>query len=731
MGKIEKMEARTAQGLSRRGFLKASGGVGVGLALGWHLGVLPGAAQAATTAEPAMVNPFVIIAPDGSVTVLSKHLDMGQGTASGLATLVAEEMGAAWAQMRLDFAPADSTKYNNLFFGTLQGTGGSTAMANSWEQYRKAGAAARMMLASAAAKEWGVPVGEVTVADGKISHASGKSAGFGDFAAKAAAEPVPTEIALKDAKDFVYIGKHFPRLDTPAKSGPNQLYTLDFVREGMLVAAVKRSPRFGGKLKSFDATEAKKVPGVREVLQLPSGVAVVAEKTWQAFKAREALVVEWDDSAAEMRSSDALFASFRDAAGKPGLPARKDGDAQGAMAKAVKVIEAEYEFPYLAHAPMEPHDVAIQHKDGKVDVWTGSQFQTVDQSLTASILGVDPANVNIHTLWAGGSFGRRAIYDSHIVAEAAQLAKAWGKPDVLKIMWSREDDIQGGYYRPMMYHKVKVGLGADGNPLAWQHHIVGQSIMSGTILEGMMKDGIDPTSVEGVTTTPYTVPNISVEVTNMKTGVPVLWWRSVGHTHTAYVMETMMDDLAREAGRDPLEYRLGLLKDHPRHAAVLKLAAEKAGYGKTLPDGHFHGLAVHESFNTYVAQVAEIAMDSRGGFTVVKVTCAVDCGTAINPDNVKAQMEGAIGYGLGHALRNEITLTDGVVDQANFDTYEPLRMSEMPEVEVHIVPSALPPTGAGEPGTPPIGPAVSNAVFTATGQRLRKLPMLPGLSGRA
>lgn len=726
----DNMTAPSMRGLSRRGFLKAAGGTGMGLALGWTFGAsLPGRAEAA--AGPAMFNPFVIVAPDGAVTVLSKHLDKGQGTATGLATLVAEELGASWAQMRADFAPADATKYNNLFFGPFQGTGGSTAMSNSWEQYRKAGAAARMMLVSAAAADWGVPAGEITVVDGVIAHKSGKSAGFGDFAEKAAAMPVPADVPLKDPKDFVYIGKRFPRLDVKDKSEGAPIFTLDFVREGMLVAAVKRSPRFGGKVKSFDATEAKKVPGVVDVVQLPSGVAVVAHRTWQAFRAREALTVEWDDSAAEMRGTDALLQEYQALADQPGLPARKEGDAEAALASAAKVIEAEYHFPYLAHAPMEPHDVAIQVKDGKVDIWTGAQFPTVDHAVSSAILGIDQSNIQIHTLWAGGSFGRRAIYDSHIVAEAAELAKAWGKPDVLKIMWSREDDIQGGYYRPLMLHKVKAGLDKDGNLVGWTHRIVGQSIMTGTMFEAMMKDGIDPTSVEGVSDTPYSVPNMSVELTSTKVGIPVLWWRSVGHTHTAYVMETMMDDLAREAGRDPLEFRLSMLKNHPGHAEVLTLAAEKAGYGKPLPEGHFHGIAVHESFSTLVAQVAEIAMDGRGGFKVVKVTCAVDCGIAINPDNVKAQMEGAIGYGLGHALRNEITLTDGVVDQANFDTYEPLRLSEMPVVDVHILPSANPPTGAGEPGTPPIAPAVANAVFNATGQRLRKLPMLKELSGGA
>ncbi|MEM8690054.1 MAG: xanthine dehydrogenase family protein molybdopterin-binding subunit [Pseudomonadota bacterium] len=705
---------------SRRSFLIAAGGITAGLMIGSTLSL--GEAQAAKTADGAF-NPFVIIAPDSTVTVLSKHLDKGQGAATGLATLVADELDAAWDQVRVEFAPSNAKLYNNLQWGPYQGTGGSSAIANSWEQYRSAGAAAKAMLVAAAAKAWSVPAGEIKVEMGKLSHASGKSGTFGEFAAAASAMPVPEKPALKLPEQFVYIGKSFPRLDVKGKTEGAPIFALDVKRDNMLVATIARSPKFGGTVKSFDATEAKKVNGVVDVIQIPAGVAVVAKSTWPALKGREALNVEWDFSKAETRSSDQLFDEYRELAGKPGKVFRSTGDAEAALAKADKVVEGDFEFPFLAHAPMEPHDVVIEFDGKKADIWTGSQLQTVDQYVASKTLGIELPNVHVHTIWAGGSFGRRAIYDSHIVGEAAQLAKAWGKMQPLKIMWSREDDIKGGYYRPMYVHRVKAGLDADGNVIAWHHRIVGQSILTGTPFEGaFVKDGIDHSSVEGVTNIAYDIPNMHGELHSVKVGVPVLWWRAVGHTHTAFVVETMIDDLAAAAGKDPVEFRLGLLKKKPRHTGALKLAAEKAGWGKDAPKGRFRGVAVHESFSSYVAEIAEISTDEDGDYKVEKVVCAVDCGIAVNPDNVAAQMEGGLGYGLGHAIRNEITLTDGEVDQANFDTYEPMRLSDMPNVETYIVPSTAAPTGVGEPGTPPVAPAVSNAIFAATGTRWRRLP---------
>ncbi|NNF77799.1 MAG: xanthine dehydrogenase family protein molybdopterin-binding subunit [Rhizobiales bacterium] len=705
---------------SRRGFLMAAGGTTAGLMIGSNLSL--DTAEAAKTAEGAF-NPFVIVAPDNTVTVLSKHLDKGQGAATGLATLVAEEMDAAWDQVRVEFAPSNPRLYNNLQWGPYQGTGGSSAIANSYEQYRSAGAAAKTMLVAAAAKAWGVPADEITVTGGKLSHGSGKSGGFGEFAAAAVSMPVPEKPKLKSPDEFVYIGKSFPRLDVEGKTKGAPIYTLDVKRDNMLVATIARAPKFGGTVKSFDASEAKKVTGVVDVVQIPAGVAVIAKSTWPALKGRDALKVKWDFAKAETRSSSDLFAEYRELAGKPGKVFRSDGDAEAALAKADKVIEGDFEFPFLAHAPMEPHDVVIEFDGTKADIWTGSQLQTVDQFVASKTLGIELPNVHVHTLWAGGSFGRRAIYDSHIVGEAAQLAKAWGKKQPLKIVWSREDDIKGGYYRPMYVHKVKAGLDKNGKLVAWHHRIVGQSILTGTPFEqAFVKDGIDHSSVEGVSNVPYDIPNMQGELHTVKVGVPVLWWRSVGHTHTAFVVETMMDDLAKAAGKDPVAFRMELLKKHPRHAGVLKLAADKAGWGSEAPKGRFRGVAVHESFSSYVAEVAEISTGDDGEYKVEKVVCAVDCGVAVNPDNIAAQMEGGLGYGLGHAIRNQITLTDGKVDQGNFDDYQPMRITDMPEVETHIVPSAAAPTGVGEPGTPPIAPAVSNAIFAATGVRWRKLP---------
>ncbi|MDX2306675.1 MAG: xanthine dehydrogenase family protein molybdopterin-binding subunit [Hyphomicrobium sp.] len=707
--------------VDRRGFLKLSVGTGAGLVLGAYLpgGAGVAAAEAATSA--AVFNPFVSIRPDNAVIVLSKHLDKGQGIATGLATLVAEELDADWLQVRGAFAPANAELYKNFFFG-VQGTGGSTAIANSFEQYRKAGATARAMLVSAAAKRWGVDVASISVKGGIVSTGD-KSATFGELAADAAKEPVPTDVKLKKPEDFTLIGKSVPRVDQTIKVMAKPVFTQDVHFPDMLVAVIARPPRFGGKVASVDAAKAKAVAGVVDVVTIPAGVAVLAKTTWAAMKGREALEVTWDDSAAEMRGSAELLAEYQKLSKQPGLSVHKSGNALGKLSAAEKVVEAEFAFPFLAHAPMEPMNCVMQLKGDACTIWTGSQLQTVDQSVTAAILGLRPENVTINTLWAGGSFGRRAIYNSDFVAETAQIVKAHGKPIPIKLVWSREDDIKGGYYRPMYVHRVKAGLGKDGKISGWDHTIVGQSILTGTPFESaMVKNGIDESSVEGVSTTPYEIPDFKLEVHNTKVGVPPLWWRSVGHTHTAYVMESVIDELATLAGQDPVEFRLGLLAKHPRHAGVLKLAAEKAGWSSPAPEGVARGVAVHESFKSFVAQVVEVRIVD-GKPKVERVVCAVDCGIAINPDNIKAQMEGGIGYGLGAILHSEVSLDKGVVQQSNFSDYEVLRFNEMPKVEVHIVASAEAPTGVGEPGVPPVGPAVANAVAKLTGKRIRSLPM--------
>ena len=717
----------------RRDFLKAGAGLTLGVVLAPRLfaqaagpGRAGGEVVAKATLEP---NAFVRIGADNAVTVVVKHIEMGQGTFTGLPTLVAEELDADWAQIRVEPAPADAKRYNNLFWGPAQGTGGSTALANSYEQLRKAGAAARAMLVAAAAQRWNVPPGSITVSRGVVSHkASGRKATFGELAEAASKLPVPEDVKLKDAKDFVYIGKRAPRTDSRAKTNGTARYTQDVKLPGMLTAVVMHPPRFGAKVKSFDAARAKAIPRVVDVVQIPSGVAVLAQDFWSAKQGRDALAVEWDETDAFKLSSADIFAQYRVLAEKPGLPARKDGDVDKALAGAAKTVQAEFEFPYLAHAAMEPMNCVMRLDGGSCEVWNGEQFQTVDQATVAGVLGLKPEQVSLNMLFAGGSFGRRANPHSDYLVETANIVKAINGRAPVKLVWTREDDTRAGHYRPLYYHALKAGLDAQGNILVWRHRIVGQSILSGTAFESVLvKDGVDSTSVEGASTLPYAIGNLAVELHTSKLPVPVQWWRSVGSTHTGYSTEVFIDELAAAAGKDPYALRRALLDKHPRHKRVLELAATKAGWAKPLPKGRAgerrgRGIAVHESFNTFVAEVAEVTVKRDGSFRVDRIVCAVDCGVAVNPDVIRAQMEGGIGYGLSAAVHGAITLKDGAVEQSNFHDYVPLRIDEMPAVEVHIVPSAEKPSGVGEPGTPVVAPAVANALFAATGKRLRKLP---------
>lgn len=714
---------------SRRTFLKAAGAAAaVSLTIGFDWAGLGRRAAAATASGAGFApNAFLRITPDGAVTVIAKHVEMGQGAYTGIATIVAEELDADWSSVRVESAPADAKRYANLAFGTMQGTGGSSAMSNSWQQLREAGGKARAMLVSAAAARWNVPAGELTTADGVVTHAkTGRTAAYGTLVADASKLPVPDKVTLKQPADFKLIGRRIPRVDAAPKSDGTAHFTLDTAFPGMRVALLQRPPRFGATVKSIDATAAKAVPGVVAVVQVPRGVAVVANGFWAAKQGRDALKVEWDDTHAEKRSSDEIMREYRQLAERPGTSARKDGDADAAIAGAARKVSATYEFPYLAHAPMEPLDAVVRLTPQRCEIWAGDQFQTVDQANAAQVAGLKPEQVQIHTLYAGGSFGRRANAWSDYVVEAVSIAKALGadgKP--VKLQWTREDDIQGGFYRPMYFHKLDAGLTADGRLVGWRHRIVGQSILAGTPFEKVMvKNGIDATSVEGAANLPYAVPNVSVELTTTKVGVPVLWWRVVGSSHTAYAVEAFIDEAAHAAGKDPYAFRRDLLAKEPRMRAVLDLAAQKAGWdpAKPLPKGRGRGIAVAEAFKSYVAQVAEVSVDADGNVKVERVVCAVDCGIAINPDIVAAQMEGGIGFGLGAALHSAITLKDGQVEQRNFDGYHVLRMAEMPKVEVHIVPSADAPTGVGEPGVAPIGPAVANAIFAATGKRHYVLP---------
>ncbi|HEY0633844.1 MAG TPA: xanthine dehydrogenase family protein molybdopterin-binding subunit [Gammaproteobacteria bacterium] len=722
----------TIENLSRRRLLQA----GAALTLGFYLPAVaaeasgPGKVGEVLTAPRAQFEPnaFLRIGVDNSVTVISKHLEMGQGTYTGLSTILAEELDADWSRVCIEAAPADASRYNNLLWGAAQGTGGSTAIANSWEQLRKAGATGRAMLVAAAAKRWQVNAAAIQVRDGVVSHApSGRTASFGELALDAAKEAVPSQVKLKEPKEFRLIGKQVHRKDSVDKTNGSARYTQDVFLPGLLVAVVAHPPRFGATVKSFDARRAKAVKGVVDVVQIPQGVAVLAQDTWSAKKGRDALTVRWDETRAFKLGSEEIFARYRELAKRPGLVAIQTGDTAQAFAKAAKVVSASYDFPYLAHAALEPMNCVIKLDADGCEVWNGEQMHTADQHALANLLGLKPEQVKIHMLYAGGSFGRRANKDSDYLLEAAQIAKAIKGRAPVKLVWMREDDMRAGYYRPLFHHTLQAALDSDNQLIGWRHRLVGQSIMLGSPMEqAMLKDGIDAVSVEGAVNLPYTIAHLTVDLhTPRDIGVPVLWWRSVGSSHTAYSTETFIDEVAAAMGKDPVRLRLELLGDH-RHGAVLKLAADRSGWGTPLTaapgERRGRGVAVHESFNTCVAQVAEVTIKNDGTLRVDRIVAAVDCGTAVNPDNIRSQVEGAICFALSAALHGEITLKAGWVEQGNFDDYPPLRINEMPAVEVHIVPSSAAPTGIGEPGVPPLAPAVANAIAAATGKRLRRLP---------
>jgi isoquinoline 1-oxidoreductase beta subunit len=715
---------KTIVNVSRRDFIKGSGALVLGVAL-------PASTLAQMKVRTFAPNAFVRIGTDNTVTVIVKHLEMGQGTYTGLPTLVAEELDADWPQIRAEGAPADAKLYNNLFWGPAQGTGGSTALANSYEQLRKAGAAARAMLVAAAAGKWNAPASEIKISHGTI-YWKDRRATFGQLAADAAKLPVPENVTLKDPEDFIYIGKPARRTDARAKSTGTAQFTQDVKLPGMLTAVVLHPPRFGAKLKSFDASKAKALKGVQNVVAFSTpvtdGVAVLAKDYWTAKKGRDALTAEWDEAAAFKLSSSQILDEYKKLAATPGTPARTEGDADKALASAAKTLEAAYEFPYLAHAAMEPMNCVVRLQAEGCEVWNGEQFQTVDQMAVARLLGLKPEQVKLNQLYAGGSFGRRANPASDYLLEAAAIAKAsfsgTGGKAPIKLVWGREDDMRAGWYRPMYYHRLQAGLDAEGRLVAWKHVIVGQSILTGTAFESMLvKDGIDATSVEGASNLPYDIPNLGVFLHSPKMGVPVQWWRSVGSTHTAYATECFLDEIALATKKDPFELRRALLAKHPRHKGVLELAAQKAGWDKPLPKGRARGIAVHESFNTFVAQVVEISTtEKEGSHRIDRVVCAVDCGVAVNPNVVAMQMESGIGYGLSAALAGAITLKDGMVEQSNFHDYPVVRMNQMPPIEVHIVPSREKPSGVGEPSTPVIAPALANALAALEGKSPRVLP---------
>ncbi len=704
--------------VSRRGFLQGSAATAAGLVIGFHV---PQKVRAAGPPKPPAPTPnaFLRIGPDDSVTVMIAHSEMGQGNWTGLAMLIAEELECDWAKVRSEHAPA-APVYAHTGFG-MQMTGGSTGMHSEFDRYRTVGAQAKDMLIRAAAQRWKVAPGTCRVASGVVT--SGKNtATYGQLAADAMKLAPPAKVKLKDPKQWKVIGTKVRRLDSPEKVTGKAQFGIDVAFPGLHTAVVARPPAFGAKLVKFDGAAALKVPGVVQVVPAGNGVAVVAKHFWAAKLGRDALIVEWSKPEGGGVTTTRQLAEWRELAQKPGAVAADKGKVDAALAKAKARFTAVYDVPYLAHATMEPLSCTVKIDGDKVEIWAGTQMQTVDQMVAAKIAGTTPDKVTLHTPFLGGGFGRRATPTSDFVSEAVIIAKAAKVP--IKTVWTREDDIRGGYYRSAFVHRVQVGVDAAGNPTAWDHVVVGQSIGAGTPFESLfVHNGIDHTSIEGLLDSPYLDQTVDRRVTlhSPKTAIPVLWWRSVGNTHTAFALESMVDELAHAANKDPLEYRLALLKGRPRHAAVLKLAAEKAGWGTRPPAGRARGLAVHESFGSIVAEVAEVSVE-QGRIRVHAVTCAVDCGTAVNPLAVEAQMQGGIVFGLSAALHGKLTLQGGEVQEGNFHDYPVLRMHEMPKVSVHIVSSGAKMGGVGEPATPPIAPAVANAVFALTKHRLRTLP---------
>ncbi|UGQ46962.1 xanthine dehydrogenase family protein molybdopterin-binding subunit [Massilia endophytica] len=730
-GAVLSAEALTAAPLeregrvSRRDFMKVAGG---GLVLSFFVAGGGRFAKAQGPQKPDYKpNAFLQIAPDNTVTVQVNRLEFGQGVQTALPMLIAEELDADWSQMRGSLAPAGD-QYKDPMFG-MQMTGGSGTVAHSWGQYREIGAKARAMLIAAAAEKWNVPANQVKTSKGTLIGPNGQKATYGEFAEAAAKQPAPANVVLKNTEDFRIIGKPTPRLDARDKSSGKQQFGMDFKPAGTKVAVIAHPPVFGAKVKKFDAAKAKKMRGVVAVLPVAtdrggSGVAVVADGYWQAKQARDALKIDWDTSGVEKVSTAKQFDEYRKLAATPGLPAKKSDTSK--IAGAAKKISAVYEFPYLAHAPMEPLNCVVDLKADSCTIWAGSQFQTMDQAAAARTAGLKPEQVTLNTMMAGGGFGRRAVPTSDYIVEAVEVAKAYkaaGKSGPVKVIWSREDDIKGGYYRPAHVHRAEIGLDDKGNIVGWDHAIVGQSILAGTPFEPfMVKNGVDGTMVEGMGE-PYKVP-LNLTVHNTKQNVPVLWWRSVGSTHTAFVMETLIDEAAALAGVDPVEYRRKLIPaDHKRHHAALDLAVGKSGYGvKQLPEGHAWGVALHESFNTVVAYVVTASVEN-GTPKLHTVTAGIHCNQAVNPMTIEAQAQGAILMAVGTTLPGAaITLKDGKVEQSQLSDYVVARMPDMPVVDVHLVASTEPPTGMGEPGFPPLAPAYANAVAKLTGKRLRKLP---------
>jgi isoquinoline 1-oxidoreductase beta subunit len=714
------------KGVERRDFLKISVAASGGLLIGFQFpGVSTLALAQPFSAQPAsanvfMPNAFVRIGTDERVTVIVNHSEMGQGVYTSLPMLLAEELDADWAKVGFEPAPVDP-KYNHPAFG-MQMTGGSSSVWSGLEQFRQAGAAARAMLIAAAAQQWNVDASTCLTESGAVFNKKNQKLTYGHLAAAAAKLTPPEHVQLKDPKAFKLIGKPIKRLDTPEKLNGGAVFGIDVKLPGMLTAVIARPPIFGAKMKSFDDSQVRSMPGVRKIAAIPAGVAVIADTFWQAKTARDALRVEWDEGSMQNFNTSEMMHQFRERAKSPGTSVRKDGDAAAALANAAKKIEAVYEVPYLSHLMMEPLNCAVDLRADSCEVWTGSQLQTVDRANAARVAGLPAEKVQLHTTFLGGGFGRRANPQSDFVVEAVHVAKAAGAP--VKVIWTREDDMAGGWYRPAFLHAIEGGIDAGGNALSWRSRLVGQSIMAGTPFAAAMMKGkdYDPASVEGVDDLPYEIPNLTVESHQAEINVPVQWLRSVGHSHTAFATECFVDELAGLAQKDPYQFRRALLQKHPRHLGVLDLAAQKAGWDKPLPKGMGRGIAVHFAFESYSAHVAEVSV-TDGNVRVHRMVCAIDCGQYVNPGIIAAQTEGGAIFGASAALFQELTFEKGRLQQTNFNTFPVMRMNESPEIETHIVDNNEKAGGIGEPGVPCAAPAIANAVYAATGRRIRKLPI--------
>lgn len=717
--------------MNRRGFLKVSAAAAGGLLVALYLDPIASVVEA--QAPPAKVYPpdaFVHIRPDGKVIIQVNRLEFGQGVQTSLPMVLADELDADWSQVVGELAPAADV-YKDPLFG-IQMVGGSGSIAHSFTQYRELGAKVRSMLIATAAERWGTTPEQCRTQDSVVHGPGGKTLRYADLAADAAKRAVPATAKLKTPAEFRLIGKRVRRLDAPAKGNGSQNFGLDLELPGMKIAVVAHPPVFGGRVKSIDDKEAVALEGVRKIFEIPlvkgTGVAVVADRYWTAKQARDKLKIDWDLSGVVHEDSAKLWADYKALSRKAGNISVQRGDDQalGRVAPANR-IEADFEFPFLAHAPMEPLNTTVRFDGKSAEAWAPSQFQTLDQAAIGEVLGLTPDKVTFHTLFAGGGFGRRAVIDSHIQREAAVIAKRMlGTP--IKLIWSREDDIRGGYYRPMFAHRVELGIGPDGMPTAWRHVIVGQSLVAGTPFAPMIiKNGVDGTAVEGVDDTHYNIPNLHLSAHHPELNIPVLWWRSVGHTHTAFVMETLIDELATRAKMDPIEYRRKLLKPEAKKLrGALDLMAERsAAWRRALPKGHAAGIACHESFGTGVAVAVEVSIENKRP-RIHRATVALDCGLAVNPLSIESQFQGGLAFGLTQLMaKGAITFKDGRVEQRNFDGFTPPYIMDAPvAVDVHTVPSTEAPTGCGEPPVPVISPAVVNALSRLTGKRYRSLPLV-------